>query len=365
LSLKSSIPVSVSGIPADASDRFTPLLTHCVADYFRKKKCGPRGGRQMRIKIFVGYSWLILSYAAMLVVSNKGGFVALYLLHGLAQLYLLLNVGHDANHGTASAKSWVNRSLSFTMDICGLSSRLWRIAHHDQHHKVVNIGTLDDALSGRGCLRFSPHASTPRLAAYQHIYALPLYGLSTLDYLFLRDFRLQLRHQGDDPVWNWAILLLSKACYIFVMIVLPTMITGRSVLMVLLVFFLTHLSIGFGALLLFQVTHILSDSSFPSRVPDTRHRVAHIFATTADFAHNSILFDWVAGGLHTHIIHHLFPGVCHTHYRALTPFVIAAAAESGQNYRSHPTLLSALKAHLRHLRAMGRPLEDARAARKS
>jgi fatty acid desaturase len=69
--------------------------------------------------------------------------------------------------------------------------------------------------------------------------------------------------------------------------------------------------------------------------------------------------------LHTHIIHHLFPGVCHTHYRALTPFVIAAAAESGQNYRSHPTLLSALKAHLRHLRAMGRPLEDARAARKS
>jgi len=64
--------------------------------------------------------------------------------------------------------------------------------------------------------------------------------------------------------------------------------------------------------------------------------VYHIFATTADYATESPLVAWLAGGLNHHVVHHLCPFVCHTHYAPLTRIVRETAEEFGIPYREHP-----------------------------
>lgn len=52
--------------------------------------------------------------------------------------------------------------------------------------------------------------------------------------------------------------------------------------------------------------------------------------------------------------HHLFPKVCHTHYRALSNIVEQTAQEFGVPYYENATFSTALASHYRLLRRFGR-----------
>ena len=60
--------------------------------------------------------------------------------------------------------------------------------------------------------------------------------------------------------------------------------------------------------------------------------------TTHNFARGNRLLSWYVGGLNYQIEHHLFPRVCHVHYRQLSPIVERLAAKHGLPYHSCPTL---------------------------
>ena len=53
------------------------------------------------------------------------------------------------------------------------------------------------------------------------------------------------------------------------------------------------------------------------------------------------------------VVHHLFPGICHTHYPAIAPLVLDTCKEFGVPYKVYPTFWSALAAHFQHLKDMG------------
>jgi linoleoyl-CoA desaturase len=65
------------------------------------------------------------------------------------------------------------------------------------------------------------------------------------------------------------------------------------------------------------------------------------------------VLSWYLGGLNFQVEHHLFPNVCHVHYRALAPIVERACRTHGLRYQAQPTLRAALSANLRWLRALG------------
>jgi linoleoyl-CoA desaturase len=81
--------------------------------------------------------------------------------------------------------------------------------------------------------------------------------------------------------------------------------------------------------------------------------VYHIFATTADYATENPLVGWIAGGLNHHVVHHLCPFVCHTHYAPLTRIVKETAKEFGVPYRQHSTMTLAIQHHLILLKQLG------------
>jgi linoleoyl-CoA desaturase len=120
-----------------------------------------------------------------------------------------------------------------------------------------------------------------------------------------------------------------------------------------LAFVLAHLIIGLSVALVFQTTHTVDGTYFPSNRSEFDNGVYHIFATTADYATGNPMVAWLAGGLNHHIAHHLCPFVCHTHYAPLTRIVKETAEEYGVPYRQHPTMTQAIRHHLMLLKRLG------------
>ena len=314
----------------------------------------------MWIKIATGMAVLAGSWIALYALRpDSWKFVSLYLLNAIAQTFLLLNIAHDSNHNAISSVRSVNKALNYVFDVCGISSYMWRILHHRGHHSCINLHGEDDALTGRGVLRFTPHEPRLGLQRFQHIYALLMYALFSLDYVFVRDFECfffpshDYLKQAKHPVREYVILFAGKAFYLTYMLILPVVLLGKSLWLVALAFVLSHLIIGLSVALVFQTTHVIDSTYFPSARNEFDNWIQHIFATTADYATENPLVGWLVGGLNHHIVHHLCPFVCHTHYAPLTRIVKQTAEEYGVPYRQHPTMTQAIKHHLLLLRRLG------------
>jgi linoleoyl-CoA desaturase len=339
---------------------FPKVLRRRLDNFFSDRKISPKADRMMWVKIATGLTVLAGSWIAIYALKpDSWRFVALYLLSGLAQTFLLLNIAHDSNHNAISSAPSVNKLLNYVFDVCGINSYMWRILHHRGHHSCINVHGEDDALTGRGILRFTPHEPRRPLQRFQHIYVLFLYALFSLDYVFVRDFECFFFPSHDylsrtrHPKREYAILFAGKAFYLTYMLVLPVVVLGKSPWLVGGAFVLVHLIIGLTVALVFQTTHTIDSTYFPSDRNEFDNGVYHIFATTADYATTNPLVGWLVGGLNHHIVHHLCPFVCHTHYAPLTQIVKETAEEFGVPYRQHPTMSRAIKHHLILLKQLG------------
>lgn len=354
----SELPAARLSGPA-AGTSFPKVLRLRLDRFFADQKISPKADTAMWGKIAIGLAVLAGSWTALYWFRpGSWAFLGLYLLGGLAQTFLLLNVAHDSNHNAISSRPLVNKTLNYVFDLCGINSYMWRILHHRGHHSCVNLTGEDDALSGRGIFRFTPHESwTPR-HRFQHIYALFVYALFSLDYVFARDFQcfffpahayLRTRHRWRE----YATLFVGKAFYLSYMLVLPVLVLGTSPWLVVSAFLLVHLIVGLSVTLVFQTTHTIDSTRFPTDRGEFDNGVYHIFATTADYATENPVVSWLTGGLNHHIVHHLCPHVCHTHYAPLTRIVRETAAEFGIPYRHHRTMSRAIRHHLILLKQLG------------
>ena len=114
----------------------------------------------------------------------------------------------------------------------------------------------------------------------------------------------------------------------------------------------------------FQLAHCVGAADFVQASPGAAvgsDWAAHQVATTVDFARDNPLLSWFLGGLNFQVEHHLFPKVCHVHYRALAAIVEETCRAHGLRYRVEPTLGSALGSNLRWIRLMGRSAPKAAA----
>jgi linoleoyl-CoA desaturase len=358
-------------LPTDATARqsvsddaggssFPKVLRRRLDRFFAEGKISPKANRMMWVKIATGLTVLLGSWVAIYALRpDSWKFIVLYVLGGLAQTFLLLNIAHDSNHNAISSTPSVNKLLNYVFDVCGISSYMWRILHHRGHHSCVNVTGEDDALTGRGIFRFTPHEERAKWHRFQHLYALFFYAVFSLDYVFVRDFESFFFPKHDylkrtkHPLREYAILFAGKAFYVTYMLVLPVALLGKSPWLVALGFLLVHLVVGLSVSLVFQTTHTIDTTYFPVTRNEFDNAVYHIFATTADYATDNPVVGWLAGGLNHHIAHHLCPFVCHTHYASLTRIVKETAEEFGIPYRQHPTMSRAIVHHLILLKQLG------------
>jgi len=353
-------PSAASTTDTASATSFPKVLRRRLERFFADAEISPKADPTMWGKIAIGMAVLAGSWIALYALRPAPlPFVALYVLGGLAQTFLLLNIAHDSNHNAISSRPVVNKSLNYVFDLCGISSYMWRILHHRGHHSCINLHGEDDAIEGRGLFRFTPHDPRAPLHRFQHIYALFLYALFSLEYVFVRDFQsfffpahsylTRTRH----PLREYIILFAGKAFYLTYMLLLPVLVMKEPLLLVLAAFFMVHLIVGISVVLVFQTTHIIEDTYFPRHRSEFKNGVYHVFATTADYATENPLVGWLVGGLNHHVVHHLCPYVCHTHYAPLTRIVKQTAEEFGVPYRQHTTMTSAIWHHLKLLKQLG------------
>jgi linoleoyl-CoA desaturase len=102
-------PRQSAGDPAGASS-FPKVLRRRLDRFFADRNISPKADRTMWVKIAAGLAVLAGSWIALYALRpDSWKFVALYLLGGLAQTFLLLNIAHDSNHNAISSVPSVNK----------------------------------------------------------------------------------------------------------------------------------------------------------------------------------------------------------------------------------------------------------------
>jgi linoleoyl-CoA desaturase len=107
--------------------------------------------------------------------------------------------------------------------------------------------------------------------------------------------------------------------------------------------------------MIFQPAHVVETSAFyQSRTDGIQDSwLIHQLRTTTNFGVKSKLLFWFSGGLNHQIEHHLFPNVCHIHYKHISNIVKTTSAEYGLPYHTEATLGTAIGSHLKMLKALG------------
>lgn len=346
---------------------FGTTLNKRVSDYFKAHNISRHANREMVIKTIVMFSLYIIPYTLIVTgtVTNIGGLIGLIVVMGFGLAGIGLSVMHDANHGAYSNKTWVNTLIGYSLNFVGANVFNWKIQHNVLHHSYTNVQDEDEDISPRGVLRMSPHSKWKYIHRYQFIYAWLLYGLMTIVWMVAKDFMRMVRYQKNglakkhkaNIVKEWAILLGTKIFYVGYLFIIPVLVTSLAWWQILIGIFMMHYLAGFLLAIIFQPAHVTEGSEFP--LPDENkilenNWAVHQLLTTTNFGNNSRWFTWYVGGLNFQIEHHLFPSICHVHYRKISRIVKETATEFGLPYKSIKTFVGALTSHAKLLRQLGR-----------
>lgn len=350
---------------------FFATLSQRVNQYFTANKILRTANGEMVFKTFFMFALYFIPYFFIIsgIITNIWLLFLLCLVMGTGMAGIGLSIMHDANHGAYSTSQWVNNFLGFSLNLVGGYSFNWKVQHNVLHHTYTNVHDVDEDISPRGVLRMAPGSQWKSFHRYQHFYAWFFYGLLTFVWVVVKDFARLSRYQQDGllkkfnttPAKEWTILLLSKTIYVTYIIVIPTLLLPVSWWQVLIGFFAMHYVSGFILAIIFQPAHVIEGTEYP--VPDENGNLENNWAihqmhTTTNFGRKHKAFSWYVGGLNYQVEHHLFPNICHVHYRNISQIVEDTAKEFGVPYKSKDTFFQAIVAHTRLLKTLGKkPVE--------
>src|SRR5579859_1175020 len=339
---------------------FVATLNQRVSNYFKMNNISRQANREMKIKTACMFAFYLIPYFLIVTgtVAGAGSLVGLVLIMGLGLAGIGLSVMHDANHGAYSKKPWINTLIGYSLNLVGASVFNWKIQHNVLHHSYTNVHEEDEDISSRGVLRLSPESKWNRIHRYQFIYAWFLYGLMTIVWMVVNDFIRIVRYHKNglarknsaNMYREWAILVGTKIFYVGYIFVIPLLVTALPWWQILIGIFIMHYLAGFILAIIFQPAHVIEGTAFP--LPDNNRALennwaVHQLLTTTNFGNSSRWFSWYVGGLNFQIEHHLFPSICHVHYRKIASIVRETTLEFGLPYKSVKTFMGALLRHAR------------------
>jgi linoleoyl-CoA desaturase len=287
---------------------------------------------------------------------------------GITMSGIGFGVGHDANHGSFSTKPWVNNLLGFSFELLGANSYMWKLTHNTIHHTYTNIYPLDDDLDSTPLLRMSPYAEHKPYHRFQHWYAIPAYSLATFVWAISKDFAYFMKKDlgpfknKKHPKKEVVLLFVYKAFYYFMFIAVPLMVLPITIGQFVIGYLAMHLTAGIILGIIFQLAHLVEETSHALPAKNGKFEGGwwvHQMHTTANFDCENKLLTFYVGGLNFQVEHHLFPRINSTHYPKIRPIVMEVAKKYGVPYNENPTLLIALRSHVRTLKALSLPVEMA------
>jgi linoleoyl-CoA desaturase len=344
---------------------FFEALKQRIDAYFENNKIKQSGNSRLFTKAILLITTLIILYITLVFYTPSSAILSLFLcaMMGVNFAAIGFNIMHDGAHGSFSTKPWVNEMMSHSLEMMGGSSFMWKVKHNQNHHTFTNIEGMDDDIDIKPFIRVSADQPKKWYHRFQHVYSFLLYALTYFFWIFWLDFKkyftgrigeLKIKKMNPkDHIVFWA----SKIIYILVFLVIPIYRVG-----------VVETFIGYGVVLIitgliisvvFQLAHIVEGTIFPAGNDDSKSLkietewAIHQLNTTANFATKNKFVSWFVGGLNFQVEHHLFPKISHVHYPEISKLVKETCAQFNVNYLEFPTVLSAIKSHVVHLKHVG------------
>jgi linoleoyl-CoA desaturase len=348
------------------NEEFYKVLRQRVSEYFKSNNISRHANANMVVKTIFMLALYFVPLTLVLTYAENWLFIAfLWLLMGFGMAGIGLSVMHDANHGAYSKNETINKIVGNVMLFLGGSDVNWRIQHNVLHHTYTNITGVDEDINPGIVMRFSPHEKRRSMHRFQHIYAWFFYGLMTMMWFVSKDYKQAARYKKLGLLSTQKItygryltsLIISKVFYGTVTIGLPLLLSPAPWWFTLIGFILMQFVAGLTLAMIFQPAHVVPTSDFP--LPDESGNIDADWAVnqlynTANFAPGARLFSWYVGGLNYQVEHHLFPNICHIHYRKISKIVKDTATEYNLPYHSYKTFYRALAEHTKLLKRLGR-----------
>jgi linoleoyl-CoA desaturase len=349
---------------------FHKELRKRVAAYFKENGISRYANANMVLKTIFMISLYVVPLVLILTYLESTWLVVImWALMGFGMAGIGLSVMHDANHSAYSKNKYVNLLVGKVMWMVGGSDVNWRIQHNVLHHTYTNVSGMDEDIEIDPLMRFSPAQKLRKGHKFQFIYAWFLYGMMTIMWATTKDYSQWKRYKKKDLIktqglsnsrFLWT-LISTKTIYLVVTLGLPLIFSGLPWWVTVLSFLLMHFIAGLTLAAIFQPAHVIPRSTFET--PDEKGYLeldwaANQLRNTANFAPKARIFSWYVGGLNYQIEHHLFPNICHVHYRKISDIVRDTAFEYNLPYYSYKTFYEALSGHAKMLYKLGRQ-EDA------
>ncbi len=335
-----------------------------VDDYFRQTGRPRRGNWQIYLKAVILLSCFFSSYLGLVFLARNlwEGLLSAVVL-ALSMTGIGFNIMHDGGHHAFSEHLGINKLAAMTLDLIGVSSYVWHWKHAMYHHNYVNIVGYDPDIDVSVLARFAPHQKRLWFHRWQHLYMWLLYAFFVAKLHLFTDFlnlirgRIHTHAMLRPRGWDLVTFIGGKGLFFAMAFVVP--LFYHSVLHVVFYYGLIVLMMGTPLSVVFQLPHCTGCSDFP--LPDeTSHEMKNPWAVhqaqvTLDYDRQSRIRTWFFGGLNFHLEHHLFPGICHVNYPAMTRIVEETCLKFGVKYAEHRTFWTGLVEHYRWLQKMGIP----------
>ncbi len=348
------------------SGSFYSTMKQRVHEYFEASKRNRRFSWTSRVKTVLIMSAWILSYYFTFIQGNY----LTAIIFGFSSALIGTCIMHDGSHGSYSNRNTLNKLARFGMDLISSSSVVWEFQHIVGHHSFTNSSNEanhesdPDIFSAYPLLRLHPTTQAPKFHhRFQHIYAPFIFALMTMSKVFAYDFVCVLRSVAGIPMTSrfsdprfLTLFVAAKTISISYSLLIPLWLHGWYALVLLAI---AHACCGEFLALMFIVTHVNAQCEFPtnrfaSKKSKTHGNWAEMqVKTSVNWDTNSYWWTQISGGLNHQIEHHLFPGICHTHYPSIRPIVQQTCNEFNVPYRSESSLLSAITSMLGFLKKIG------------
>ena len=186
----------------------------------------------------------------------------------------------------------------------------------------------------------------------------------TMLWVTTKDFKQMSRYSQQDFLVKFnttkrkefAIMIISKLFYYFYMVFIPLYLLDITWWQLAIGFCTVQFVAGWILAFIFQLAHVMEETNFPK--PNENDTIesawaVHQILTTSNFGEKSKFLNWFAGGLNFQVEHHLFPGICHLHYKEISKIVKETTKEFGIPYFTQPSFLKAFIIHHRFLKKLG------------
>jgi fatty acid desaturase (delta-4 desaturase) len=317
---------------------------------------------------FFRATFYIISFFYLKYLWMQESSYSLAIIYGISMGLIGLNVQHDANHGAASKKVWVNDLLGLGADLIGGSKWLW-MEKHWTHHTYTNHRDKDpDGLAAEPFLIFNNYdLSNPKRAgyhAYQAFYLVILlcgYWLSAVCDIPMIwnlkdrgtiDVGVRLESDWIESRRKYAVGLRILYLFINVFIPLYNDFSLTTFAHINVMGISGSLTLG----LLFTLSHNFENANRdPTKENRETGELVCWFKAQVETSstYGGMISGWLTGGLNFQVEHHLFPRMSSAWYPYIAPKVREICTKHGVRYAYYPWIWQNMISTLKYAHEVG------------